>query len=622
MHDLTLLFFFCACFAGSLLCTLFVRALARGKGWVAPTCSGHWHKKPIALHGGAGFMPLFLILSLALLFALKPANATVWQWALEHDGTRLALAMLCGAWLMFFCGLWDDIKPITPATKLIYQVGATSIFVYLGGVFHVTGQPALDLFITYVWFVGITNAVNMLDNMDGLSSGVGIIAAIMAMLLSWSCAHDGEPAAAIAAMLTASLMGYWFFNRHPASIFMGDSGSLALGFCLAALAMPNAMNGGLCIHAQDPLVQSLAVLLVPCSVLAVPIFDTTFVTFTRILSSQNIHVGGCDHTSHRLVRLGFSEPKAVGILYVLGLGGGIIALLAQRFTHQTLPLFGLFSFLLICTGAYLNHVSVERRQDGTPSLWINFLKGLLLKRNIAHVLLDTILIITCFWGAYLLRFDFDLKPFLRNAMIQALPLIVACGLLGLRLAGAYGATWRLASLADVPSYAMGVLIGTALSLSMSTMLSRFGEGYSRSAYITYGVLFFLAVTISRQSFSMLDNFIKTRAASRRKFEQQPVIIYGAGKGGMILLEETLFNPALHGFIVLGFVDDDIGLIGHKVRGFPVRDKSSWLQELNLPPEIWVSSKSISNGKALSFARQWTPTAPVRRQTFLLQEVIR
>lgn len=626
MMDWTIPAFFAASFVGSFLGTRLVRAVARRRGWVATPSSRRWHKKPIALHGGVGFFPPFLLLTLAYVATKIPEQAPLesfgaWFAALPAE-IGLVLGMLVGATAMFLCGLWDDVHELSPATKFIYQVGATSIFVSLGGVFAVTGVYAVDLCLTYLWFVGITNAVNLLDNMDGLAGGTGVIASTMVALLVWRCTGGAPLATVVAGMLALSLLAYWLHNKFPASIFMGDSGSLALGFCLAALAMPSPLNDHYCLHAQGPLVRSLTTLLLPVAVLAVPVFDTTFVTLTRIMRFQNVHEGGCDHTSHRLVCLGFSEPQAAGILFALGIVGGVIALVAQRFSEQSLPLFGVFIFLFVCVGIYLNHVTVERRQTVKPPFWMTIIKGLLLKRNIANVLLDTILVITCFWGAYLLRFDFKLEPYLRDALIQALPLVVACSLLGLRLAGTYGGTWRLASVADIPSYGLGVLIGTALSLSMATILSRFGSGYSRSAYITFGFLLFLAVTLSRQSFRMLDSFIKSRTSARRKSEQQSVIIYGAGKGGLILLEETLFNPALQGFLVLGFTDDDPQLVGHKIRGLSVRDKAAWVRELSNPPEIWVSSKGIANARALEFANCFTPAAIVRRQTFLLQEVLR
>lgn len=608
-------------FVASFLMTRLVRRTARRHGWVAMPRAQRWHREPVALHGGVGFFPPFLLFALWYLFPAPTDPEVFWSGLLSPSpGVRQGLAMLAGGALMFICGLWDDFRPITPTTKFVSQTAAASIVVFFGGVFPVTGQPAVDVCITYLWFVGITNAVNLLDNMDGLASGTGILACVFIAAAGFGCAGPGAPGAVLALLLAVALLGYWLHNRHPASIFMGDSGSLSLGFCLAALALPGPLNNYLCLQPEGFSVQGLSVLLVPVLLLAVPIFDTTFVTFTRIMSARNVHEGSCDHTSHRLVRLGLSETRAVLLLQLLGTAGGAAALLVQGSVEQALPLFGLFILLLFSLGAYLAQVTVERTRQSKTSLWVVFVQGLLLKRNIAGVLLDTVMIVSCYWGAYLLRFDFHLEPFLRQALIESLPLVVACSLLGLRLAGAYGATWRLASVSDVPGYAFGALLGTSLSFTLTTLLSRFGEGYSRSAFMIYGFLFFLAVTISRQSFLFLDNAVKSYNLARGREARLPVLIYGAGKGGLILLEESRSNPVLQEYGVLGFIDDNSALAGHKVGGLPVRDVALWSKELELAPEIWISSKSITDEQARALAAAWSPAAPLRRLALHLKEL--
>jgi UDP-GlcNAc:undecaprenyl-phosphate GlcNAc-1-phosphate transferase len=386
--------------------------------------------------------------------------------------------------------------------------------------------------------------------------------------------------------------------------------------------MPSSFNQQFSLSASvTPAYQSFLLLLIPVTTLAVPIFDTTFVTIARILKARKVHHGGCDHSSHRLVRLGFSDSRAVLILSGIGTLGAVIAVLMQRFPDQFMPIFGVFALLLICFGGYLNHVPVrEEGGNGKMPLSTKFLTGFLVKRNAAQVIVDTVLIMTCFWGAHLLRFDFKIESPIREALLQAMPLVIASCLLGLRFAGAYGGSWRLASVSDLPHYALGVVIGVTLSLSIATLLNRFGEGHSRSAYITFGFLLFLAITLARQSFSVLDMFLKRQSMVHKDICLQPVIIYGAGKGGMILLEETLFNEAMAGVCVLGFVDDDPTLDDHKVASLPVKERSRWRRELPVAPEIWISSKSISNDQAISFADMWEPRARVRRQTFSLHPV--
>ncbi len=611
-----------AVFVLAWLCTLGMGWLGRRNGWVSKPRASRWHTKAVALHGGVGFcLPFFLASGTFLYFQYRTAWLDIFTGMPVPEPARLGLALLVGAVTMFGCGLWDDIKELSPVTKILWQLAATSLFVYLNGVFPLTQWPVANLMLTYFWFVGITNAVNMLDNMDGLCAGVAMLSALSVAALVSRGGWGAIPAGPMGLFLASALLGYWIHNAPPAKIFMGDSGSMALGFSLAALAMPSAINGNLCLVTSGP-VTDLMVFLVPTLVLTVPVFDTTFVTVTRLLQARKVHQGGCDHTSHRLVRLGFSERQMLLVLYGLAATGGGIALLAQYFPRQAGPILGIFFLLLVCFGAYLWSVSLaaEPVQEKLP-LWIELAKSILLKRNVAMVVLDTVLIVCCFWGSYLLRFDFNMEPFLATAMFKALPVVVSCCLVGLKLAGAYGATWRLASVSDMPAYAVGSFIGVSLSVTVSTLVTRFGLGYSRSAYITFGFLLFLAVTMSRQSFRLLDTMIKRRSVSTKKRSLIQVIVYGAGKGGMILFEEALFNAELADYGIIGFVDDDPKLYGHKVCGLPVRSKHLWRRLLPRAPEIWASSKAVSDEKVLDFASLWSPAATVRRQTICLEPLL-
>ncbi len=602
--------------------TLAMTKISQRYNWVARPCDDRWNCRVVALHGGVGFVLPFLLSALFWLYFRYDLNVKALLYGELPQKTTLAVAALAGAVLLYFCGLWDDTKKMSPTNKLICQVAATSLFVYAGGIYPLTDISGVNLFITYLWFVGLTNAFNLLDNMDGLSAGVAFVAAVFAAMVPFSAFEIPVTSTWLALLFAACLLGYWLHNKFPAKIFMGDSGSLPLGFVIAALTMPSQLNANLGLEVNNPVFLAILLLLIPMAILAVPIFDTSFVTITRLLGARKIHQGGTDHTSHRLVHLGLSERRAVMILFCLGITGGAVAIFSQRNPDLSLSLIGAFALLLICFGAYLTHVqiSVQKPENGLP-LWNKFLLAMLVRRNMAQVFLDTILVITCFWGAHLLRFEFMLNAAMRQAVVQALPLVVVSSLLGLRLAGAYGSSWRLASLSDTPSYALGVILGTSMSLALSTIFSRFGEGYSRSSYITFAFLLFIAVTVSRQSFFLLDTWIKRKTASRQKDSLTSVLIYGAGKGGMILLEESLFNESLSSkYCVLGFVDDDSNLLGHKVGGLHVRKKDKWLHEVHDTPEIWISSKSISDAKALAFASRWSPKAVVKRQVLSLSEV--
>ncbi|MBI4768087.1 MAG: hypothetical protein HY787_26415 [Deltaproteobacteria bacterium] len=518
---------------------------------------------------------------------------------------------------MFVTGLWDDLKSLRPATKLLCQLVAVSFFVYLGGVFPLTRIPVLDFLLTYLWFIVIINAVNMLDNMDGLSAGVVGISASIIVFLSWQIGNTpGKEVLAIpmGLMLIGSLLGFLFFNRPPAKIFMGDSGSLFIGFVLAGLAIPGSLNGFSGFRFRGGILGSVMVLLIPVTVLAIPIFDTTLVTITRLWRAQKPSEGGRDHISHRLVGLGLSEPRAIIILYALAAFGGFIAILLVKFPDQTIPLFGLFVLVLILSGVYLGHVKIKKMDaDLISPTWTPLISNLLYKRHAAEIILDTFLSILCFYAAHLLRFEGKLYQDIETAMIQALPIVVSCSLLALFVAGIYRGQWRLFSVPDLPAYALGVIGGTALGLAVITLFTRFSMAFSRSAYIIYGLLFFLALVGSRLSFRLFDVFSQKQSLTVKNHSRKAVLIYGAGKGGKLLFDEIVSNPKMADYMVLGFIDDDPNLTGRNLCGMPIKNKDQWIKEIETYlPEIWISSRSIPDERAWILARQWDQEVLIKR----------
>jgi UDP-GlcNAc:undecaprenyl-phosphate GlcNAc-1-phosphate transferase len=364
-------------------------------------------------------------------------------------------------------------------------------------------------------------------------------------------------------------------------------------------------------------------LLIPATVVAIPIFDTTLVTLTRAWRAQKASQGGRDHSSHRLVGLGLSEREAVRVLYVMAAFGGMIAVFMQWAPAQSLPLFGLFGLILVLTGVYLGHVKVQVVDVGqAPPSWTPLVSNLLYKRHAAQVLLDVVLIVMCFYGAYLLRFDGILSPPTTQAMMQALPLVIPSCLLACLSAGIYGGMWRLLSISELPRYAVGVGSGTVLSLALVTLVTRFDSGHSRSAYIIFGLLLYLALVGSRLSFRLLDALFLRPKAWNVAVQQEPVLIYGAGRAGKLLYEEVTFDPQLHGHIVVGFIDDDPHRVGHKLCGVPVKDGWAWSRQAwRRLPAIWVSSQLITDERARQVAAQWLEKVAVYRRQVQMEPVL-
>lgn len=290
-------------FALAVTLTPVVRAAARRCGAVARPREDRWHKRPTALLGGVAIFPAVAIPYLLLL----PHSPQAW-------------AVLAACTLMWLLGLVDDLYRLRPAQKLLGQVLGAAVVVYNDLQLPWTPYPLANTALTVFWLVGITNALNLLDNMDGLAGGVG---AIIALFLGVNFLANGQPAeAALLLVFAAALGGFLVYNANPATIFMGDCGSLFLGIFLAGMALAGVSGSG-----SRGLVSVLAV---PVLTLLIPIFDTTLVTILRKRAGRAVSQGGRDHTSHRLVALGLSERHAVWLLYGLAALSGVLALLVSR----------------------------------------------------------------------------------------------------------------------------------------------------------------------------------------------------------------------------------------------------------------------------------------------------
>ena len=221
---------------------------------------------------------------------------------------QLAILIATGVGLSFV-GLADDLRGLNPYVRLLIEIVAGAVVVVSGaGVSLFPGAEAVNAAITVLWVVGVTNAFNLLDNMDGLSGGVAAVAALAYFAIA--ILHDQFLVAALAAALAGCALGFLRHNFHPARIYMGDAGSLFLGFLLAVI--------GLKLRFEGP---ASSTFFVPILVLGVALFDTTLVVLTRLAHRQSPFVGGRDHVSHRLVLLGLPVPAAVSLIY-----GGAIAL--------------------------------------------------------------------------------------------------------------------------------------------------------------------------------------------------------------------------------------------------------------------------------------------------------
>lgn len=540
----------------SLALTPLVRRFARATGRVAVPKDNRWHKKETALLGGVA-----IFLSMGISWSVG---------AVLTDWTRFGLPylpVLLGAAAMFGLGLMDDLVNMDPQHKLAGQVIVASILVFFGYRLSWTQSETINLFLSILWVVGITNAFNLLDNMDGLSAGIAVIAAIFLFLhtgLKGDPGHEGTAAAAL--LLNAAFLGaaggFLVYNFNPASIFMGDAGSLVIGFILACLTM----NGTAPQISGKGSISVISVVAIPILILFVAILDTGFVSLMRKLFGRRISQGGKDHSSHRLVAIGFSEKKAVMILYAFAAASGLIALgvghLAVGVTVAVIVfyfLFVLFFWIYLGKVKVYPEDSVLERKDKrgiTP-----ILVQVTYKRRMLEVLLDVVLVTVSYYTAYLLRFEGNIEGNL-GFFLRSLPIVIACHVLCMYALGIYRGVWESTSLRDLVGYVKAITAATVLAILVLLFAYRFSS-FSRAVFVIHWIVLIALVSLSRLSFRLLDEGIRKGNRAGR-----PTLIYGAGVGGQLALKEIESNRSL-GLYPAGFLDDSPRLRGRRIKGYEI-----------------------------------------------------
>lgn len=296
----------------SFISTPIVRKIAFKVGAVdIPKDNRRMHKKPIPFLGGVAIY-IAVIIGMLIFMPLKSSST---------------IAFILGGTVIMLTGLIDDFVDLSPKKKLLLQFLAASILV-VGGVtiksltypFSKTGASQIielsllvSIPITLFWIVGITNTINLIDGLDGLSAGVTAISSISLMIVAYKLGY--KETVVISGIVAGSTLGFLPYNFNPAKIFMGDAGALFLGFMLSAISIEGVMKSSAAIA-----------VVVPIMILGIPIFDTTFAICRRLAKGQHPMQADKGHLHHRLLRHGYSQRKTVIILYGVSIVFGLIAI--------------------------------------------------------------------------------------------------------------------------------------------------------------------------------------------------------------------------------------------------------------------------------------------------------
>ncbi len=534
-----LLTFFAGAMIVSLILTPICRLFARRFGFVAKPKEDRWHKHPTALFGGVAIAAT----TIAFGIVIGP-DLPLWQ------------ILACGSVIAAF-GLLDDLLSLKASTKLIVQITVASALVFFNYRLGWTESMVLDAMLTLFWVVGITNGFNLLDNMDGLCAGTTTIAGLFLLATLYLDGGVTPPSLYLAALLGAT-SGFLVYNTHPASIFMGDTGSLFLGFNLAALTLIARATGS-----ESGTSGVLSIVAGPVLLLLIPIFDTTLVTVMRLLSGRRPSQGGRDHSSHRLVALGLPEPTAVAVLWILAVCGGSIFILLRARGQGFGGVVALtFLIAMVIFAVYLANIRVYEDKPApqaegkvTPLVF-----DFMYKRRVAEVLLDLFLIPLAYYSAYRLRFEGGSFTLNYPSFLHSLPVVVAIQLLSLFIVGGYRGTWRYFGIMDAVVFTKGVGLGIAGSIMVMVFAYNFAN-YSRAVFVIYGALLLLLLAGTRASFRLVGEFV-----SRRLAAGQRCVIYGTHGASLATIREAFGQ---HPFRLLGFVEDDPVRSNARVGGYAV-----------------------------------------------------
>jgi len=526
----------------SLLAIWALRLTPAARHVVAAPRADRWHTRSTPLLGGSGiFAGMLAAAGIAVAAGVVPASR-------ELGG------ILGGCAILFLAGLVDDVFRLPPLAKLAAQGGAAALVIWSGVRVQIISNGVAATVLAVFWLLAMTNAFNLLDNMDGLAASLATVACAFFAVDAFTI-HPDHMVALLALGICFACLGFLPYNlrlRGPASVFMGDSGSQVLGFALGSLGLASSWTvAG----------STVATLLLPLLVLAVPILDTTLVTVVRLLEGRPVTQGGRDHTSHRLVYEGLSDKRAVVLLSVVSAALGLTSLAYKVLDDTRITIMGVlitFAFLLQF-GSYLADVNRAPAAQRAP----RFLASLLVnRRRLVEVVVDFLLISASFTAAFIIRLEGTGVMWQRHVFDRSLPALLVARYVFFIVFGLYRGVWRYAGARDAAGVVAACVLSEAAAFLFTWATVPF-NGFPRSVYLVDVLLCTFLIGVSR---FWERAFARGLASLVGRGEQHRILIVGAGRSGRSLLRELRETP---GERVVGFVDDDPDLRRRRIQGVPI-----------------------------------------------------
>lgn len=535
------------------------------------------HQNPIPRLGGLAVVVSFLLSTVFLFVAMQTLFPGISGFNPDPETTIIYSLAIGAILLIFSLGAWDDINPLKPGIKFLIQFVAATL-AYIAG-FHISivsdpfGTGFINLAwlsypLTVIWIVGVTNAFNLIDGLDGLASGTALIA--LATIGTITFIYGQIETVLICIILGGSVLGFLWYNFRPARVFLGDSGSLFLGFILALLS----------IQSFTKIPTSFA-LLVPFFALGLPIMDTFLSMIRRFLSwflpekyatSHNVSFKQMikslfqpdkSHVHHQLLQKGFSHKHTVLVLYIVSaiFGAGAIAIALTTEMDTTI-----FTLLIL---AGIIHIGINKLKYKEIALlhngiFLNLYNKLLINRHNFQKAVDCLFIAIAFLGSVMVTQSIESSQALTGGIGWAAVLFI--GLLQINIfwfSGLYRETIQQIGIADVFHIAKSVVLAVTISVTC-LYIAPFWQIEHPFTLLVVNFYFLATLVLGlRITFHLLKHLFRCSRSGNSR-----VLIYGAGEQGMLTLNRLLtMNPAT--YTPMGFLDEDPNMEGKLINGFQV-----------------------------------------------------
>lgn len=579
----------------SLLLTRLVRYTAVRLGAVDQPDARKVHKVAIPRLGGVGvvFAIGLTILAANLLGWLQGMSIQVNEW----------MPILLGGAIVFGVGFYDDVRPLPAWLKFLFQAAAAGAAIWCGArvdtLFALSGHAFnLGIFavpLTFLWIVGLTNAFNLIDGLDGLAVGLGLIAALTSATIFFLGGSHSE--GLLLLILSGALAGFLFYNFHPATIFLGDSGSQVIGYIFAVTTVMGLQKGTTALS-----------IIVPLLVFGLPIADTVLsiarrafrlranhsqdLTFKkRIALAKHIFKPDRDHVHHRLLAMGFHHRSAVLTLYALAAGLSCLALLAVVSEYRNIG--GILFAVVIATYIGIRKLDYEEVAFRKIGTLLRRVEHLVFTRSSLLVLLDAVMLTAAYWASFILKYDEMTAPAVIQWHVYAFPWVLIIQMSVFAACGLYQRLSRIMDITDVLHVSAAVGIAVLLSHVLSAI---YHPPLHLWRFFAIEGLFLQIILLGGRSSYRIMVYQRPKRMNVREGER--VLIYGAGRRGEWILRELIENRT-HGLHAVGFIEDDPCRRGVAIHGLQVlgssRDLARLLDEWKISAVI-VSSKKIDVGR--------------------------